>query len=322
MNNQDLTQGPTLKHLSSLQSRYDKLLKDYEMAMKEYTAYTKTVNVELGSLGEFDKFAKTTNTPTSGRVDYTNPTGKDDVVEKELSTLLKTIKEEEGLVIQRNKVFWGSGKDKTIFTYSANACRTACQKRDTCSGASFIKKNSGSSKGGCYLRTGTGKVRTREGSVAIVNNFVVLVAKLQQLNTRLLNINKKIVDANTQWKVNDVDTWREATYRLEDKTTDRHNELLDQREILDEMMQQYDSIEAGRNDTSIGTTQSLLWYRIFILLLVFIVIAGFVIIFNIDIGFLTSIWLVIFVLWFLGFTYLALFSLIVYILYYIYSVPI
>jgi len=321
MNTQSPKPDPTLKYLTMLQSQYDKKLKDYEMAMKEYTMYKNTFTADIGSIGAPEQYFQMANTPRNLDLNQATPTGSGDGIEKELSVLLKKLKEEKGLVVMKNKVFWGEGKDKTTFVRSAQACKKKCEKRDTCSGASFIKRYPNSKRGGCYLRTGMGKVRTREGGVAMVNQFMVLIAKLKHLNARLLRINQKILTANTQWKRNDLDSWRDATYEMEDKTTDRHNELVDQREILDNMLQEYDSISVGLGDTQLGTTQSLLWYRIFILLLLFIVLAGIVVVTGIPVNILTSAWLVVFVLWFLGFTYLAVFLLVIYILYYIYSVP-
>ena len=317
---------PTLNYLTTLQSRYDKKLKDYEMTLKEYQTYKSTVNLDVEELRIAEKYLQMAGVGnmSQGRisVDANNPSGTGDSSEKEMSKILNKMKKGAGLELMPDKVFWGQGRDKTRYVSSPQECRTLCEKSKKCTGASFIPFSRRAKRGGCYLRTGMGNVRTQEGSTAIVNKFMVLVAKLKYLNSELISINQKIMNANTNWQKNDMDSWRDATYRLEDETTDRHNELLDQREIIDNLMIEYDSATAGMKDTDLGATQNLLWYRIYFLILIIILVGGVMLVMGVTPSFLTMTIAVIFSSYFLGFHYLALILTIIYILYYLYSIPI
>ena len=317
---------PTLNYLTTLQSRYDKKLKDYEMTLKEYQTYKSTVNLDVEELRIAEKYLQMAGmgNMSQGRISVNadNPSGTGDSTEKEMSKILNKMKKGAGLELMPDKVFWGQGRDKTRYVSSPQECRTLCEKSKKCTGASFIPFSRRAKRGGCYLRTGMGNVRTQEGSTAIVNKFMVLVAKLKYLNTELISINQKIMNANTNWQKNDMDSWRDATYRLEDETTDRHNELLDQREIIDNLMIEYDSATAGMKDTDLGATQNLLWYRIYFLILIIILVGGVMLVMGVKPSFLTMTIAVIFSSYFLGFHYLALILTIIYILYYLYSIPI
>mgnify|MGYP001158738820 CR=1 FL=1 len=317
---------PTLNYLTTLQSRYDKKLKDYEMTLKEYQTYKSTVNLDVEELRIAEKYLQMAGmgNMSQGRISVNadSPSGTGDSTEKEMSKILNKMKKGAGLELMPDKVFWGQGRDKTRYVSSPQECRTLCEKSKKCTGASFIPFSRRAKRGGCYLRTGMGNVRTQEGSTAIVNKFMVLVAKLKYLNTELISINQKIMNANTNWQKNDMDSWRDATYRLEDETTDRHNELLDQREIIDNLMIEYDSATAGMKDTDLGATQNLLWYRIYFLILIIILVGGVMLVMGVTPSFLTMTIAVIFSSYFLGFHYLALILTIIYILYYLYSIPI
>jgi hypothetical protein len=296
------------------------------MTLKEYQTYKSTVNLDVEELRIAERYLQMAGmgSMSQGRISVNadNPSGTGDSSEKEMSKILNKMKKGAGLELMPDKVFWGQGRDKTRYVSSPQECRTLCEKSSKCTGASFIPFSKRAKKGGCYLRTGMGNVRTQEGSTAIVNKFMVLVAKLKYLNSELISINQKIMNANTNWQKNDMDSWRDATYRLEDETTDRHNELLDQREIIDNLMVEYDSMNASMEDTDLGATQNLLWYRIYFLLLIIILVGGVMLVMGVTPSFLTMTIAVIFSSYFLGFHYLALILTIIYILYYLYSIPI
>lgn len=317
---------PTLNYLTTLQSRYDQKLKDYEMTLKEYQTYKSSVNLDVEELRIAEKYLQMAGmgNMSQGRISVNadSPSGTGDSTEKEMSKILNKMKKGAGLELMPDKVFWGQGRDKTRYVSSPQECRTLCENSKKCTGASFIPFSRNVKKGGCYLRTGMGNVRSQEGSTAIVNKFMVLVAKLKYLNSELISINQKILNANTNWQKNDMDSWRDSTYRLEDETTDRHNELLDQREIIDNLMVEYDSANASMKDTDLGATQNLLWYRIYFLILIIILVGGIMLVMNVTPSFLTMTIAVIFSSYFLGFHYLALILSIIYILYYLYSIPI
>ena len=136
-----------------------------------------------------------------------------------------------------------------------------------------------------------------------------------------MDINSDLIAEITETKGNDLGLWNDKTDEMEENVTTNHNDLVDQRSILDDLMTNYDVMSIQSEETGYNTRQFMLQYRLWIVILMIVLfIIPYVWVFGTPPA-LISLLFFIFVLWLFEVKYLAMFALVIYILYYIYMIP-
>jgi hypothetical protein len=138
------------------------------------------------------------------------------------------------------RTFWGSAEIKQFTTNDINVCKASCASLPSCSGATFD-----SSKKTCWLRSGDGEVMAGlKSNIAIIPSIIQSSNILKQLNSKLIDINTKIinlikssnVDYNKQYNTrNNLDKQLKKNYNNLIIENNRVNKLISETENLNEL---------------------------------------------------------------------------------------
>ena len=324
----------TLDNIHSLQRRYDIKLKEYEQVLAEYQLLQTSVKVDNKIVKDAMPYVKQGAARVNIDVEFDPETtripdstikgevAEEAAVSKGISKILEKMRENEGVLIYlKDRMFWGQKSVRVSRTTDQNQCLAKCAGNKKCDGATFIPpKNSSAYTGTCYERSGEGSVKVRDGTYAIVNKMAVLTSTLLEINGQLISLNNQILDYNTSYSGTNLDVLSKSTDQGENKLTSRHNELVDQREILGVMKSEYANIGAGKQETGLVTRMNFYRYRFWYTLFLFVAFVAFL--WSVGLPpIYVLILLGIYVVWFLGFGYVAIFSLFIYMLYYLYMIP-
>jgi len=172
------------------------------------------------------------------------------------------------------------------------------------------------------MQSGAGKVYADPNAHAIVNKVTDLIQTIMEYNRQLMIINNQIKEEVTSTPSNNQDSWDTAIGNEEKNVTARHNSLIVQHDIMDKLMNKYDTAASGVIETKLSTTQNFYWYRIWAIILLSFVYIASLWSFGIMPSTMLNILMALLVIWVTGFKYLAFILLAIYILYYIYMIPI
>jgi hypothetical protein len=143
------------------------------------------------------------------------------------------------------RTFWGTAGLKEGNVDSENSCKALCSTDTACTGATY-----NSEKAYCWTRSGKGDVFVGlDTDYALIPDLAQNVNNIQQLNSKLTNLNKQIEDVlNTivpeqQKEVNQKNNQQKSLQKI-------YQQLLDDRKNIDAMIKEYNSInEQYKNDT-------------------------------------------------------------------------
>jgi len=304
---------PTLKNLHTLESKYETKLQEYVQAIDELEELSSSM-----SLNNEKRLLLTQFIDASRSVMNKKRRGR----RMRAKALVRKLRASDGaFVVKKDRVFWGSRALKTMTTNGENACLDKCKSKRKCTGATYVPSGDSGSVGVCMLRAGRGNIKTKPGKYAIVNAFEQAVRAVKEYQSQLMDINSDLIAEITETKGNDLGLWNDKTDEMEENVTTNHNDLVDQRSILDDLMTNYDVMSIQSEETGYNTRQFMLQYRLWIVILMIVLfIIPYVWVFGTPPA-LISLLFFIFVLWLFEVKYLAMFALVIYILYYIYMIP-
>ena len=308
---------PTLKNLYTLQNKYDEKMAQYEQAFRDLQSTLINVSgLTSTEINKINSYMNSLNTQTLVDQAISEPQV---VIGDDMKNIMNKIKNsQDGLIIKPGRGFAGDSivSNGIVYITTAQECLTNCKQHKDCTGATFYKENKA-----CSMASGNGKIYTDSNTDAIVNKVTDLMQTLLSYNYQLMVINKEIKNEILNTPSNSQDTWNTTTDEMEVNVTNQHNALLIQREALEKVAQQYDVSSIGVNETELTTNQSFYWYRIWTIFILFIFYFSIIFLTGISIHPLVHFLIIIFVVWAIGFKYLAFIMLIIYILYYIYMIP-
>ena len=324
----DTTTSSYLNNLFSLQTQYDKILNKYNFTVREYQNELKTlrnnnelynrVQNYLSTLGDTDAIneLQTTDTSTS-TVDMKPSSYLDSLYESDITDILAELRDQEGLlVLQQGRAFWGSSEIGDEFVADATECLDLCNTIDECSGATFKGNENG---GLCYIREGPGQIQPNVDSTAIVSKLQVFLSMIYEYNKQLTDLNNQIQDAVAAEPSTNQNAVELGNSIANETLEQRSAELTKQREVINELFQQYDTNRFGLNDTKLTVTQRFYQYRIWIILLIISILVSIYFIYGISGLYIIFPILFIFSTWFLGFSYLTFLILVISLFYLLYK---
>ena len=164
----------------------------------------------------------------------------------------------------------GQNNLNTILNSTVTNCETACAENSNCSGGTFSN-----TLNTCQLMSGNGHLVPTSQSTAIVKSSVYYSYQLQNINIQLININKQLINIFNQKydksvaKVEEKDKILQSNYKT----------LMEERIQLDEIVKQYETIDAAYNNSSLVADANYYRYTIllcvcFILIFIFIKLAS------------------------------------------------
>jgi hypothetical protein len=174
--------------------------------------------------------------------------------------------------------FWGSGQagSQSVYTNVNNAsgCQALCSKTSGCSGATFNPGTNGNPK--CYLRSGNGSmVPSAATDYAIIPLSTEYLLNIQNLNQQLTEINNQIMELINNKGASMFTSEELIRYKQNSGLKKKYNELLQEREMIEEQLKTLQDLEQEENSSDLVTNSNYLSYLLLLSLAIFVIIMLF-----------------------------------------------
>lgn len=164
-----------------------------------------------------------------------------------------------------NSSFVGDSNISVLNNSSVSACQSSCTSNSSCSGATF-NNNSNS----CTLSSGNGNIIPASQSTAIVQEALSYSYQLQKINTQLLNINQQIMTASTN-SYSEFQETQQQNQQQEQVLQNNYQTLTQERLQIDEMIRQFETINAAYENGNINVTANYYSYIVLVIVAVFLI---------------------------------------------------
>jgi hypothetical protein len=161
--------------------------------------------------------------------------------------------------------FVGESNLSVLNNSSIDDCQSSCTSNSSCSGATF-NNNSNS----CTLSSGTGNIVSTPQSTAIVQEALYYSYQLQQINSQLLNINQQIM-STTNSSYGHFQQTQQQNQQQEQALQNNYQTLLQERMQIDEMVMQFETINAAYENGNTNVTANYYSYIVLVLIAIFLI---------------------------------------------------
>jgi hypothetical protein len=156
------------------------------------------------------------------------------------------------------------GKDIISYTNTDTVedCQTACIDNPNCDGASFS-----ASVSRCELLKGNGEVIPSMEHTAIIPNMKYYSFKLDQLNNKLITLNKKmqLSEAKEQEEIKERNT---ETNKNKILLEQNYQELLQERKEIQKIMKEYENVNSVYINDNLLVKMNYWWYVLLFILFI------------------------------------------------------
>lgn len=182
------------------------------------------------------------------------------------------LKNEEGIdasfISIQGMAYPGTGSAGQSTATTLQDCEASCSTNSSCKGATFIS-------GKCNIRTGDSTiVPTNNDSYAIIPKSKQLLMHMEDLNKQLLNVNREIKN-KIQIGQPTYDEVKKESYEKSIQLIEDYKELEKERENINELLKQYETLETTENANEVKITQN---YYIYILSFILVIAVVFLLI--------------------------------------------
>ena len=164
-----------------------------------------------------------------------------------------------------NSSFVGQSNISVLNNSSISDCQTSCTSNSSCSGATF-NNNSNS----CTLSSGTGNIVPTPQSTAIAQQALYYSYQLQQINTQLLNINQQLM-TTTNSDYGQFQQTQQQNQQQAQALQSNYQTLTQERAEIDEMVRQFETLNAAYENGSINVTANYYSYIVLVLFVIFLI---------------------------------------------------
>jgi hypothetical protein len=164
-----------------------------------------------------------------------------------------------------NSAFIGQNTVTTIQNSSVDNCLSSCGSNSSCSGATFNEQLNT-----CTLSSGNGTISASTSETAIVQQALYYSNQLQNLNQQLLTINTQMANISN----NDMNKYSTNSQNVSKKAEILNNnyQVLEKERIqIDEMIRQYDTLNASLQNGTINVTSNYYSYMLLLLVAIFLI---------------------------------------------------
>jgi PAN domain len=156
----------------------------------------------------------------------------------------------------------GTGSAGVSSATTLQDCIASCSKSKSCTGATFVSNK-------CSIRTGNSPLfPSSNNSIAIIPKSQQLLMNMESINEQLLIVNKKLNEKIKQTEPV-YDKADKETYIKNNELIKSYEKLLEERKYIDNLLEQYKTLDNSQNETDIKINQN---YYMYIVLLIFVVI--------------------------------------------------
>lgn len=164
-----------------------------------------------------------------------------------------------------NSSFLSQHYIKTLSNSTLDACKIACTSNSSCSGATF-----NNTLHNCTLNSGFGRIIPTTKSSAIVQQVMYYSYQLQQLNSQLRNINQQMMKISNSTH-NNFKKSSQHTLQRHQALQNNYQILSQERYHIDEMVRQFQTIDAAYNDGKLVVTSNYYNYIVLLFIVVFLI---------------------------------------------------
>jgi NADH:ubiquinone oxidoreductase subunit 3 (subunit A) len=182
-------------------------------------------------------------------------------------SFLNSQQQEKNLITIEGQSFIGKGTAGQSTATTLQECQAQCTNNPKCTGATFISNQ-------CELKTGDGPLVPESNSIAIVPKSKQLLLNINDLNQKLIRINKQIIDKINLSKPIYLTTEKE-TLNQSQKLQLEYKNLLSERDNIETLLNDYETLNRTEDNNQIKINQN---YYFYILLCIFIILAIIVLI--------------------------------------------
>ncbi len=164
-----------------------------------------------------------------------------------------------------NSSFVGQSNINTIQNSSLDNCVSSCSSNTSCSGATFNEQLNT-----CTLSSGNGSVINSSTETAIVQQALYYSNQLQNLNEQLLSINTQMTNISN----NDMSNYETTSQNVISKAQILNNNyqvLQQERSQIDELVRQYDTLNAALENGNINVTSNYYKYILLFIIAIFLI---------------------------------------------------
>ncbi len=148
-----------------------------------------------------------------------------------------------------NSAFYGQ-QINTLTNTDIDNCQTACSSNSLCSGATFNKLSNN-----CTLSSGTGNVVQQQKSKAIIKEAMYYSYQLQNLNAKLLDINKQMMNSSNK-NYNEFQKSQQQSIEQENTMNSNYQTLTDERIQIEKMIREYETLNRALENGNINVTSN------------------------------------------------------------------
>jgi len=163
-----------------------------------------------------------------------------------------------------NSAFYGEKQINILNNTNVENCQSVCTSNSSCSGATFNTLSNN-----CTLSSGSGNIIRQPKSKAIVKEAMYYSYQLQNLNTKLLDINKQMINTSN----NNYDKFQKSqqqTIEQENVMKNNYQTLSGERIQIEKMIIEYETLNSALENGNINVTSN--YYSYIALLIIAILL--------------------------------------------------
>lgn len=164
-----------------------------------------------------------------------------------------------------DSAYIGENIMNTINNASIDKCLSTCKSTKNCSGATFDNNLNA-----CTMTTGVGNIVNSENKTAIVKEALYYSNRLKELNSQLLALNNSLIE-NTNVNMNEYLKTEKTNDKKADILKQNYNTLENERVEIEEMIRQYQTLDAAYENGNIIVTSNYYYYIFYLLIAIVLV---------------------------------------------------
>lgn len=164
-----------------------------------------------------------------------------------------------------NSAFIGQSNINTINGSSINNCLMSCNSNKKCSGATYDNKLNT-----CTLSKGNGRIINSKNQTAIVKQALFYTNQLQQINNKLSQINKSMIN-NSNSNLNFYSQTQQKNNEKAAILNKNYQTLQQERVLIDDMILQYETLNSALENGNINVTSNYYNYIMYLIIAVLLI---------------------------------------------------
>lgn len=169
------------------------------------------------------------------------------------------------LKILDNFSFYGKNQIATLSNTNTSNCQSACLTNPSCSGATFNTLTNN-----CIISSGSGNIIPTQNSKAIIKESIYYSYELHNLNNKLIDINKKIMNNyNDNYQKY---TTNSQSQQQENIMTSNYQILKEERSQIEKMIGEFETLHRAYENGNINVSANYYSYILLVIVVILLLI--------------------------------------------------